>query len=117
MKKLIAMAAAAAAALVLSASAFAAPAEGEGALIPTEADMAKARAEREQGRAPEPPAKNTTIEQVRDQDNRVTEYVVTPGSTHIPYAIENQAERPADGTPGSNSKSTLGTTKLIRFGW
>ena len=59
----------------------------------------------------------TTIEAVRDQDNRVTEYVVTPGSTHIPYTMENQAERPIDSTPGSNSQGTLGTTKLLKFGF
>lgn len=121
MKKQLTMAAALAALLAASAPALAAEASAQEnlnpLLAPTEADMEKARAERETGRAPEPPAKNTTIEQVRDQNNRVTEYVVTPGSTHIPYAIENQSERPADNTPGGNSKSTLGTTKLIRFGW
>ena len=45
-------------------------------LLPTKADMEKARAEREAGKAPEPPAKNTTIQQVRDQNNRVVEYIV-----------------------------------------
>ena len=83
----------------------------------TKADMEKARAEREAGKAPEPPAKNTTIQQVRDQNNRVVEYIVTPGSTHIPYTIENRSERPADDTPGGNPKSTTGTTRQIHFGW
>ena len=120
MKKQLTMAAALAALLAASVPALAAEASAQenlNPLAPTEADMEKARAEREAGRAPEPPAKNTPIEQVRDQNNRVTEYVVTPGSTHIPYVIDNQSERPADNTPGGNSKSTLGTTKLIRIGW
>lgn len=119
MKKHFAMAAAAAL-LAVSIPALAAGAperSGEDSLAPTQADLEKARALREAGHAPEPPAKNTTIEQIRDQNNRVTEYVVTPGSTHIPYALEDKSERPADSRPGGNSKSTLGTTKLIRFGW
>ena len=88
------------------------------ALAPTAKDMEKAQADRAHGHVP--PRNNhkeTTIEAVRDQDNRVTEYVVTPGSTHIPYSMENQAERPIDSTPGSNSHSTLGTTKLLKFGF
>lgn len=114
------MAAAAAALLAIAAPASAAgnsvPDDATG-LVPTQADMQKARAEREAGRAPEPPAKNTTIEQVRDPNNHVTEYVVTPGSTHIPYTMKNEADRPADDTPGGNSKSTMGTTRQIRIGW
>lgn len=86
-------------------------------LVPSEADMEKARKDREQGIIPPSYDKQTKIETVRDQDNRVTEYVVTPGSTHIPYRMENQADRPIDSTPGGNSKSTLGTPKFIEFGW
>ena len=54
---------------------------------------------------------------MRDQDNRVTEYVVTPGSTQIPYTMENRAERPIDTSPGGNSQGTLGTPKFLQFGW
>lgn len=86
-------------------------------LVPSEADMEKARKDREQGIIPPSYDKQTKIETVRDQNDRVTEYVVTPGSTHIPYRMENQADRPIDSTPGGNSKSTLGTAKFIEFGW
>ncbi len=86
-------------------------------LLPSREDMAKAREDRAKGIIPPKYEKQTTIETVRDENNRVTEYVVTPGSTHIPYTIENQADRPIDSTPGGNSKSTLGTTKFIQFGW
>ncbi len=93
-------------------------AKSEGMQIaPSEADLEKARADREKGIVPKVHSKRTTIEAVRDQDNRVTEYVVTPGSTQIPYSMQNQAERPIDSTPGGNSKSTLGTPKFIEFGW
>ena len=61
--------------------------------------------------------RQTKIEEVRDENNRVTEYVVTPGTTQIPYRIENRAERPIDSSPAGNSKSTLGTTKFIELGW
>ena len=104
-------------AVIASAAAKTANPEDANPLLPTKADMEKARAEREAGKAPEPPAKNTTIQQVRDQNNRVVEYIVTPGSTHIPYTIENRSERPADDTPGGNPKSTTGTTRQIHFGW
>lgn len=93
-----------------------APDEGM-SIAPSEEDMQRARAQRERGIKPRVPSKETKIEAVRDQDNRVKEYVVTPGSTQIPYTIENQAERPIDSRPGGNSKSTLGTTKFIQFGW
>ena len=60
-------------------------AKSEGMQIaPSEADLEKARADREKGIVPKVHSKRTTIEAVRDQDNRVTEYVVTPGSTQIP---------------------------------
>ncbi|EJX06539.1 hypothetical protein EVA_05350, partial [gut metagenome] len=77
----------------------------------------KTRQDREHGIIPPSYDKKTKIETVRDQDNRVTEYVVTPGSTQIPYRLENQSERPIDNTPAGNSKSTLGTTKFIEIGW
>ena len=86
-------------------------------LLPTKADMEKARADREAGRIPEVPQRGTTVKQVRDQNNHVTEYIVTPGTTHIPYTIQNQADRPADFTPGGNSKGTMGTTRQIKIGW
>ena len=87
-------------------------------IAPTEEDMERAREARERGdRAPRNNDKRTKIEAVRDPNNHVTEYVVTPGSTKIPYRIENQADRPIDTTPGKNPSGTLGTPKLIEFGW
>ena len=83
-----------------------------------EREMKKAREDRERGIVPKRTNdKRTRIETVRDQDNRVTEYIVTPGSTKIPYTIENQADRPIDTTPGGNPSGTLGTPKFIEFGW
>lgn len=82
-------------------------------LAPTEADYAKARKDRAEGRAPKKRAQGTEIETVRDQNNRITEYVVTPGTTHIPYTVENRADRPTE--PGN--KDTLGTPKFINFGF
>lgn len=95
----------------------AARAEAE-SLAPTALDMKKARQARERGVVP--PRNNdktTRIETVRDKDNRVTEYVVTPGSTHIPYTMENRSEKPISTNPSSNPNSTLGTSKFLRFGW
>lgn len=86
-------------------------------LAPTEKDMAKAREDRERGHAPKHPSKRTEIEAVRDPNNHVTEYVVTPGSTKIPYKIENRSDRPIDTYPGGNPSGTLGTPKFIEFGW
>ena len=60
------------------------PEEGM-SLAPSEEDIRKAREDREKGVVPKVPEKRTKIEAVRDQDNRVTEYVVTPGSTQIPF--------------------------------
>lgn len=87
-------------------------------IAPTENDMRKAREARDRGTVP--PRNNdrkTRIDTVRDPNNHVTEYVVTPGSTKIPYKIENRADRPIDTTPGKNPSGTLGTPKLIEFGW
>lgn len=86
-------------------------------LLPSKADMEKAREERAHGHVPPKFDRQTKIEAVRDENNRVTEYVVTPGSTQIPYRIENRADRPIDSSPAGNSKSTLGTTKFIELGW
>ena len=86
-------------------------------LAPSAADYEKARQDRAAGRYVKPASKDTEIEAVRDQNNRIREYVVTPGATHVPYRIENRSDRPADSAPGSNSKSTLGTTKLINLGF
>ena len=87
-------------------------------IAPTQADMEKARRDREAGQIPtKNNDKRTKIEAVRDPNNHVTEYVVTPGSTKIPYRIENQADRPIDTTPGKNPSGTLGTPKFIEFGW
>lgn len=94
-----------------------APKETANPLLPSKADMEKAREDRAHGKIPPKFDRQTKIEAVRDENNHVTEYVVTPGSTHIPYKMENQADRPIDSTPGGNSKSTLGTTKFIEFGW
>ena len=86
-------------------------------LAPSAADYEKARQDRAAGRYVKPASKDTEIEAVRDQNNRIREYVVTPGATHVPYRIENRSDRPADAAPGGNSKSTLGTTKLINLGF
>lgn len=86
-------------------------------LAPSAADYEKARQDRAAGRYAKPESQNTEIEAVRDQNNRIREYVVTPGSTHVPYTIENRADRPASDAPGSNSKGTLGTTKFINLGF
>lgn len=86
-------------------------------LLPTKEDYEHARADREAGKVPPKFDRQTKIEAVRDENNRVTEYVVTPGSTQIPYTMENRADRPIDGKPGANSMSTLGNTKQIRIGF
>ena len=83
-------------------------------LAPTDADYAKARKDREEGKVTRR-SQRTEIEEVRDQNNRITEYVVTPGSTQIPYTVENRSDRPST-NPG-HSKDTLGTPKFINFGF
>ena len=83
-------------------------------LAPTDADYAKARKDRKEGRITKR-SQRTEIETIRDQNNRITEYVVTPGSTKIPYSIENRSDRP-NANPG-HSKDTLGTPKFINFGF
>lgn len=86
-------------------------------LLPSKAEMEKARQDRAQGHIPPKFDRQTKIDEVRDENNRGTEYVVTPGTTQIPYRIENRADRPIDSSPAGNSKSTLGTTKFIELGW
>ena len=83
-------------------------------LAPTDADYAKARKDREEGKVTRR-SQRTEIEEVRDQNNRITEYVGTPGSTQIPYTVENRSDRPST-NPG-HSKDTLGTPKFINFGF
>ena len=74
-------------------------------IAPTQADMEKARRDREAGQIPpKNNDKRTKIEAVRDPNNH-------------PYRIENQADRPIDTTPGKNPSGTLGTPKFIEFGW
>ncbi|MFR6360225.1 MAG: hypothetical protein ACLUNV_11940 [Sutterella wadsworthensis] len=79
-------------------------AEEANPLLPSKADMEKAREERAHGHLPPKFDRQTKIEEVRDENNRVTEYVVTPGTTQIPYRIENRAERPIDSSPAGNSR-------------
>lgn len=59
----------------------------------------------------------TVIEETHDQDNRLTEVRVTPGSTEIPYTMKNRSERPIDNRPGADPRSTLDTPKFIEFSW
>ncbi|HOX90395.1 MAG TPA: hypothetical protein PLN55_12350 [Burkholderiaceae bacterium] len=74
-------------------------------LVPTEQDLAEARAR--------PPAERVTrIEQVR-QGNQVTEVVVTPANTERSFVMQNRPDRP-DTTPG-NTGGTL--TVPMFFNW
>lgn len=59
----------------------------------------------------------TVIEEKHDQNNRLTEIRVTPGTTEIPYSMKNTSERPIDNRPGADPRSTLDTPKFIQFGW
>lgn len=90
-------------------------------LEPTQEDMRRARAEqRHRSNAqPEPfvSKRGTKIEEVHDQNNRLTEVRVTPGTTEIPYTMKNRSDRPIDNRPGADSRSTLDTPKFIQFGW
>ncbi len=85
-------------------------------LAPTAEDYAKARKARKEGRAQRPQSNETEIQTVRDQDNRVTEYIVTPGTTHIPYSVENKSDRQSPANAGQR-QGTLGTPKFIQFGF
>ena len=59
----------------------------------------------------------TIIEETHDQNNRVTDVRVTPGSTEIPYTMKNRSDRPVDNRPGADPRSTLDTPKFIEFSW
>lgn len=86
-------------------------------LAPNDADMKKAREDREKGNVPKKVGNRTTVETHRDVSNRVTEIVVTPGSTKIPYTIKNRENQPIETGPAGTSRGTLGTPKFIEFGW
>ena len=83
-------------------------------LAPTEQDYQKAREDRRAGNIPHRINNRTEIEVKRNQHNQISEYIVTPGSTHIPYSMENVANRP---DRPMNEKNTLGTPKFIKFGF
>lgn len=83
-------------------------------LAPSEQDYQKAREERRAGHIPKPLNNRTEIEIKRNQHNQISEYIVTPGSTHIPYTMENVGNRP---DRPMNEKDTLGTPKFIKFGF
>ena len=61
--------------------------------------------------------RGTKIEELHDQNNRLTEVRVTPGTTEIPYTMKNRSDRPIDNRPGADPRSTLDTPKFIQFGW
>lgn len=94
-----------------------------GRLEPTEADYRQARARAEQRRASEEKITRyegkygTRIDEYHDQNNRMTEVVVTPGTTHIPYTMENRTDRPINTEAGGNPGSTLGTPKFFKHSW
>ncbi len=108
------------AALTMSATSFAAQDDAT-RLEPTEADMAKARAER----AKKPAAtdevyvseRGTVIRKNVDQNNHMRSVTVTPTETGIPYTMDNQSNKPIDNGVGANTRSTLGTPKFIEFKW
>lgn len=91
-------------------------------LEPSEHDMQRAREERSKREDSGKVTKyrsdyGTVIEETHDQDNRITEVRVTPGSTEIPYTMKNRSERPVDNRPGADPRSTLDTPKFIEFKW
>lgn len=76
-------------------------------LVPTEQDLAEARAR--------PPAERVTrIEQVR-QGNQVIEVVVTPATTERSFVMQNRPDRP-DTAPGSIG-GTLSVPMFLNFGF
>lgn len=88
-------------------------------LAPTAEDYAKVRAEREKAHVSNPTYvsnHNTVIEEHYD-NNRLVDVTVTPGSTEIPYTMNNRGDKPIDTTPGQDPHNTLGTPKFIHFGW
>lgn len=92
-------------------------------LEPSAEDMAKARAAREKSAAKHSKDSiyvsnyGTRIEERHDQNNRLTEIRVTPGTTQIPYTMKNTSDRPIDDRPGADPRSTVDTPKFIQFGW
>ena len=92
-------------------------------LEPSAEDMAKARAAREKSAAKRSKDSiyvsnyGTRIEERHDQNNRLTEIRVTPGTTQIPYTMKNTSDRPIDDRPGADPRSTVDTPKFIQFGW
>ena len=91
-------------------------------LEPSARDMQRAREERarkqDSGRVTKYRSEyGTVIEETHDQNNRITEVRVTPGSTEIPYTMKNRSERPVDNRPGADPRSTLDTPKFIEFNW
>ncbi|MDO4938128.1 MAG: hypothetical protein Q4E62_09440 [Sutterellaceae bacterium] len=91
-------------------------------LEPTAEDMQRARENqrrKEAAGAPKPYVSDygTVIEEKHDQNNRLTEIRVTPGTTEIPYTMKNRSDRPIDNRPGADPRSTLDTPKFIQFGW
>lgn len=59
----------------------------------------------------------TRIEELHDQNGKMTQVRVTPGETSIPYTMENQSNRPIQSGAGQNSRSTLGTPKFVTITW
>ncbi len=92
-------------------------------LEPSAEDMARAREAQRRAAKNSPQTKpyvsdyGTVIEEKYDQNNRLTEIRVTPGSTSIPYTMKNTSDRPIDLRPGADPRSTLDTPKFIEFGW
>lgn len=92
-------------------------------LVPTEEDMARARKARAASKAGKENVttfvskRGTRIEEHHDQNNRLTEIRVTPGTTEIPYTMQNQSDRPINNTPGADSRSTLGTPQFFKHTW
>ena len=91
-------------------------------LAPSERDMQRAREERSKrvdtGKVTKYRSEyGTIIEETHDQNNRVTDVRVTPGSTEIPYTMKNRSDRPVDNRPGADPRSTLDTPKFIEFSW
>lgn len=89
-------------------------------LEPSERDMQRAREERSKrvdtGKVTKYRSEyGTIIEETHDQNNRVTDVRVTPGSTEIPYTMKNRSDRPVDNRPGADPRSTLDTPKFIEF--
>ncbi len=90
-------------------------------LEPTEADISKARADREKRAANASDVfvstRGTVIRKNVDQNNRMKSITVTPTETGVPYTMKNQAQNPVPNGPGSDTHSTLGTPKFIEFTW